>query len=39
MTQKERRNPQLFKKDANRRLRVVNGSGRKPDDLNKLLSE
>lgn len=39
MTLKERRNPQLFKKQPNRKIRVVKGSGRKPDELNKLLSE
>jgi signal recognition particle subunit SRP54 len=39
MTQKERRNPILFKKETNRKMRVVNGSGRKPDDLNKMLNE
>jgi signal recognition particle subunit SRP54 len=39
MTLKERRNPQLFKKQASRRLRVVKGSGRKEAELNKLLAE
>jgi signal recognition particle subunit SRP54 len=39
MTLKERRNPALFKKHPNRRIRVVKGSGRKPDDLNKMLAE
>jgi signal recognition particle subunit SRP54 len=39
MTLKERRNPHLFKKEPNRKIRVVKGSGRKPDELNKLLSE
>lgn len=39
MTLKERRNPQLFKKQATRRLRVTQGAGRKPDDLNKMLAE
>jgi signal recognition particle subunit SRP54 len=39
MTLKERRNPLLFKKEPSRRLRVINGSGRKPDEFNKLLSE
>jgi signal recognition particle subunit SRP54 len=29
----------LFKKEPNRKIRVVKGSGRKPDELNKLLSE
>lgn len=39
MTLKERRNPALFKKFPNRKIRVVKGSGRKPDDLNKMLAE
>jgi signal recognition particle subunit SRP54 len=39
MTLKERRNPALFKKQPERKIRVVKGSGRKPDDLNKMLSE
>jgi len=39
MTLKERRNPALFKKQPNRKTRVVKGSGRKPDELNKLLNE
>lgn len=39
MTVKERRNPGLLKKQPNRRIRIVNGSGRKMDELNKLLSE
>lgn len=39
MTLKERRNPRLLKKDANRRVRIVKGSGRKPDELNKLLKQ
>lgn len=29
----------LIKKNANRKLRIVNGSGRKMDELNKMLSE
>lgn len=37
MTLKERRNPKLLKRDANRRIRIIKGSGRKPDELNKLL--
>lgn len=37
MTIKERRNPRLLKKDASRRLRIVRGSGRNIDELNKLL--
>jgi signal recognition particle subunit SRP54 len=39
MTLKERRNPGLFKKYPNRKIRVVKGSGCKPDDLNKMLAE
>ena len=39
MTKKERRNPHLFKKQPNRKIRVVKGSGRRPDELNKMLSE
>lgn len=39
MTKKERRNPHLFKKEPSRKARVVCGSGRKADDLNKMLSQ
>ena len=39
MTKKERRNPSLFKKQPNRKTRVIKGSGRKPDELNKMLSQ
>jgi signal recognition particle subunit SRP54 len=39
MTLKERRNPKIFKKNPNRKVRVVKGSGKKPDDLNKLLKQ
>jgi signal recognition particle subunit SRP54 len=39
MTLKERRNPQLFKRQPNRKIRVIKGSGRKPDELNKMLNE
>jgi signal recognition particle subunit SRP54 len=39
MTLKERRNPHLFKKQPDRKLRVVKGSGRRMDEINKLLSE
>jgi signal recognition particle subunit SRP54 len=39
MTLKERRNPILFKKFPNRKNRVIKGSGRRPDELNKMLSE
>ncbi len=37
MTLKERRNPKLLKKDASRRVRIVKGSGRSMDELNKLI--
>ncbi|MEG2802275.1 MAG: signal recognition particle protein [Malacoplasma sp.] len=39
MTLKERRNPHLLKKNPNRRTRIIKGSGRKPDELNKMLNE
>lgn len=39
MTKKERRNPKLFKKQPNRKVRVVKGSGVKMDELNKLLKQ
>lgn len=39
MTLKERRNPKLFKKQPSRKLRVVKGSGRNMDELNKLLKQ
>jgi signal recognition particle subunit SRP54 len=39
MTTKERRNPILLKKETNRKVRIINGSGRKADDLNKMLNE
>ncbi len=39
MTLEERRNPSLLKRNANRRARIIRGSGRKPDELNKLLSQ
>ena len=39
MTLKERRNPKLFKKFPSRKLRVVKGSGRNMDELNKLLKQ
>lgn len=39
MTLKERRNPSLLKKNPNRKIRILKGSGRKADELNKLLSE
>lgn len=39
MTRKERRNPKLFKKQPNRKVRVTKGSGRSMDELNKLLKK
>lgn len=39
MTKKERRNPALFKKQPSRKARVIQGSGRKNDELNKMLSQ
>lgn len=39
MTIKERRNPAIIKKNNNRKIRIVKGSGKKMDDLNKLLNE
>jgi signal recognition particle subunit SRP54 len=39
MTRQERKNPSLLKKEASRRLRITNGSGRNPDELNKMLAE
>ena len=39
MTLKERRNPKLLKKQPNRKLRIIKGSGRKMDELNKLLKQ
>ncbi len=39
MTVEERRNPSLLKRNSNRRNRIIKGSGRKPDELNKLLSQ
>lgn len=37
MTSEERKNPKLILRDPSRRRRIVNGSGRKLDELNKLL--
>lgn len=37
MTLKERRNPKIFKRQLNRKLRVIKGSGKKMDELNKLI--
>lgn len=39
MTLKERRDPRVFKKEPSRRIRVLKGSGRSPDELNKLLKQ
>lgn len=39
MTLVERRNPNLIKRSPTRKARVIKGSGRKPDELNKLLSQ
>ncbi len=36
MTAKERQNPTLFKKQPSRRERVIRGSGRSPEEFNKL---
>lgn len=39
MTKKERRDPKIFKKQPNRKVRVVKGSGRPMDELNMLLRQ
>lgn len=39
MTKKERREPKLLRRSESRRNRIVKGSGRKPDELNKFLNE
>ncbi|MCV3743444.1 signal recognition particle protein [Ureaplasma sp. ES3154-GEN] len=39
MTLKERRNPRLFKKEPTRKIRVLKGSGRSPDEFNKLYKQ
>lgn len=39
MTLKERRDPRVFKKQPNRKVRVIKGSGMKMDELNKLLKQ
>ncbi|MBP5256917.1 MAG: signal recognition particle protein [Mycoplasma sp.] len=39
MTNNERKNPHLFKRQPSRKERVIKGSGRKPDELNKLLNQ
>ncbi len=38
MTLEERRNPRLLKIHPTRKARIIKGSGRKPDEFNKLLS-
>ncbi|MDR0340848.1 MAG: signal recognition particle protein [Mycoplasmataceae bacterium] len=39
MTKKEKRNPHILERETTRKIRIVKGSGRKMDELNKLLSE
>ncbi|CAF0760679.1 unnamed protein product [Didymodactylos carnosus] len=39
MTRKERRNPKLLEKQPSRKIRVLKGSGRKPDEYAKMMSE
>lgn len=39
MTIQERRNPKLFKKHPNRKIRVISGSGRKPEEFNRLIKK
>ena len=39
MTLKERKNPIVFKKQPSRKERVIKGSGRKPDEFNKLINQ
>ena len=39
MTQKERRYPQIIKRQITRKKRIIDGSGSKIDDLNKLLAQ
>lgn len=39
MTQKERRYPQVIKRQITRKKRIIDGSGCKIDDLNKLLAQ
>jgi signal recognition particle subunit SRP54 len=39
MTLKERKNPQLFKKEPTRKTRVVRGCGKSVDEFNKLINE
>ncbi|WP_462216935.1 signal recognition particle protein [Mycoplasmoides genitalium] len=39
MTREERRHPKLINRDPNRKQRIIKGSGRKMDELNKLMKE
>ena len=39
MTKKERHNPKLIIKDQTRKNRILNGSGRKQEELNKMLKD
>lgn len=39
MTKKERHNPKLIIKDQTRKNRILNGSGRKSEELNKMLKD
>ncbi|WP_033159801.1 signal recognition particle protein [Mycoplasmoides alvi] len=39
MTLKERRHPKILQKETSRKVRIIKGSGRKPDELNKLLKK
>jgi signal recognition particle subunit SRP54 len=39
MTKKERRDPKIFEKEPTRKTRVIKGSGRKPDEFNKMMSD
>ncbi|WP_058158329.1 signal recognition particle protein [Mycoplasmoides pneumoniae] len=39
MTREERRHPKLINRDPSRKQRIIKGSGRKMDELNKLMKE
>ncbi|AGX88809.1 signal recognition particle receptor subunit alpha [Mycoplasma parvum] len=39
MTDYEKKNPKVFKTESSRRVRVIKGSGRKPEELNQLLAK
>ncbi|MGL5630623.1 MAG: signal recognition particle protein [Mycoplasmoidaceae bacterium] len=39
MTLYERKNPNIVKRSPTRKNRIIKGSGRKPDEINKLISE